>query len=296
MFEYLCISRANNTTKTGSPFCNLKLANNEEVINIAVWDVAPNVGPVPGDIVRFHTIQDRDGKKSASARDMVTGPKAVEGHPFYHLMPHPIKKEDWDASINKLISFCQNPKLTQVIMDFAQKLYEPYSKYPAATTMHHAFQGGLLNHTYQMLHMLEGLYPCLPYPIKVERCILAILFHDYGKLMEYNHEGEAQEDMFLLGHIYISAHTLQNTLESYLCEVPGDPKSVSAESREEIKRIIHCVLAHHGELEYGSPVLPCMQEAVIVNYLDNLSAKAENIKDSGNMEKSFCLGTHVVKD
>ena len=61
------------------------------------------------------------------------------------------------------------------------------------------------------------------------------------------------------------------------------------------KAIVHIVLAHHGELEYGSPVKPCSQEAVIVNMLDNLSAKTDVIEFTGNMESSFALGTHVVK-
>ncbi|MCR5362257.1 MAG: HD domain-containing protein [Bacteroidales bacterium] len=295
MLEYLCTSRANGVTKNGSPYCNLKCANLDEVVNVAVWDCAPDAGPVPGQVVRFHTIQDRDGKKSANVRDMTTGPEVTEGHPYYRLMPHPIKREDWNASIRQLITFCTNPRLIKIIEEFGSKLYDPYSKYPAASGMHHAFQGGLLNHTYQMLHMLEGLIPVLPYPIKAERCVLAIMFHDYGKLKEYNRDGSTQEDMYLLGHIYISAHTLQNVLEKEFEEVPGDAKSIKPENAEEIKRIIHCVLAHHGEREFGSPVVPCMQEAVIVTYLDNLSAKAENINETGNMEQSYCLGTHIVK-
>ena len=291
MLEYLCTSRSNGVTRTGSPYCTMKCANLDEVINIAVWDCAPEAGPTPGQVVRFHSIQDRDGKKSCNARDMETGPVADETHPLYTLMPHPISRRVWDATIQQLTGYCTDMQLAAIINDFGQKLYDPYSKHPAATGMHHAFQGGLLNHTHQMLQMLAGLYPALPYPIKVERCILAIMFHDYGKLMEYNREGETQEDMYLLGHIYISAHKLQNILEQSLCQSPEGKQQYE----EEIKRIVHCVLAHHGEKEYGSPVVPCMQEAVIVNYLENLSAKAENIKDTGNMEQSFCLGTHVIK-
>ena len=64
---------------------------------------------------------------------------------------------------------------------------------------------------------------------------------------------------------------------------------------EETKRIVHCVLAHHGTREFGSPVLPCTQEAAIVNYLDNISAKAEIMNGSGDMEANMALGTHVVK-
>ena len=149
--------------------------------------------------------------------------------------------------------------------------------------MHHTFVGGLLNHTYQMLHMLEGLYPCLPYKIKIERCIIAIIFHDYGKVYEYMADGETRDYKYLLGHIFISANRLYTDLTKQ-----GVPE-------EEVNHIVHIVLAHHGELEYGSPVKPCSQEAVIVNMLDNLAAKLDVVENTGNMEKSFALGTTVVK-
>jgi 3'-5' exoribonuclease len=214
---------------------------------------------------------------------MKPGQMPLMDHPLYNLLPRPIRRDVWDNTINKLISFCSDQSLIPIIRDFADKLYAPYCKYPAATSVHHAFPGGLTNHTYQMLHMLEGLYPCLPYEIKVERCILAILFHDYGKVYEYNTEGETQTDMYLLGHIFIGAHKLQNVLEQQ--GIDG----------EEIKRIIHVILAHHGTREFGSPVLPCTQEAIIVNLLDNLSAKTDAVEGTGNMEVCSPLGTRVIK-
>ena len=131
--------------------------------------------------------------------------------------------------------------------------------------------------------MLAGIYPMLPYPVKLERCVLAILFHDYGKVYEYNRAGEGQEDMYLLGHIYISAHKLHTELER---------RGIDA---EETKRIVHCVLSHHGRLEYGSPVVPCTPEAELINHLDDISAKTDNMEGTGNLEKSFALGTCVVK-
>lgn len=283
MKEYLVIGRNNGTTKNGSPYIALKIASLEETINLSVWDVPPTQGPFIGQTVSFYNIQDRMGKKSASSIDMIPGDYPQEDHPLYNLMPRPIKRELWDDCIQKLLSFCTDARLKTIIEDFGRKLFDPYSKYPAATTVHHAYPGGLLNHTYQMLQMLSGLYPTLPYPIKVERCILAILFHDYGKVYEYSKEGETQEVMYLLGHIYISAHKLHTELEKNGIE------------KEETNRIIHCVLAHHGQLEYGSPVMPCTQEATIVTYLDNLSAKTDTMENSGNMEYIHALSTHVVK-
>ena len=281
--EFLVIGRANATTRQGSPYALLKVADAEQSFSVSVWDVAPDMAPFPGQLVQFVQVKDFGGKKSCSVADMIIGLMADEKHPLYGLIPRPINRKVWDGTIDNLLSFCTDATLVPIIQDFAGKLYKPYSEYPAATTVHHAYQGGLLNNTHQMLHMLEGLYPCLPYQIKVERCILAILFHDYGKVYEYNRQGDTQSDMYLLGHIYIGAHKLQNVLEQHGVEP------------DEVKRIIHCVLAHHGQREYGSPVLPCIQEAAIVTYLDNISAKVDTMEATPEGEYVPSLGTHVQK-
>lgn len=283
--EFIVISRQDATARTGSPYINLKCANLQEVDNICVWNTTKTQGPKVGQLVTFINIKENQGKKSAEQFDMIVGKFPTEEHPLYKLIPRPIKRKLWDDTMEKLLSFCIDEKLKGIISKYAASLFDPYSKYPAATNVHHAFPGGLLNHTWQMLHMLEGIFPCYPYPdeIKVERVILAILFHDWGKLCEYNVEGENQENRFLLGHIYMSANYLNGILREEGVE------------KREINLIIHCVLAHHGEMEFGSPVLPCIPEASLVNYLDNISAKADVYHTTGNMEKSFALGTNVIK-
>ena len=281
--EFMVIGRANATTRQGSPYALLKVTDAEQSFSVSVWDVAPDMAPFPGQLVQFVQVKDFGGKKSCSLTDMVLGLMADENHPLYGLIPRPINRKVWDDTIANLLTFCTDSTLVPIIQSFAEKLYKPYSEYPAATTVHHAYQGGLLNHTHQMLHMLEGLYPCLPYQIKVERCILAILFHDYGKVYEYNRQGDTQPDMYLLGHIYIGAHKLQNVLEQHGVEA------------EEVKRIVQCILAHHGQREYGSTVLPCIQEAAIVTYLDNISAKVDAMEATPEGEYVPALGTHVQK-
>lgn len=284
--EYICLSRQDSVARNGSPFVNLKVANLEGNENICVFDVQKTGGPAVGQLVTFMNIRDYQGKKSANNLDMVVGAMPTESHPLYKLIPRPIKKEAWDACFETLLTFCTDEKLIPFIKKYAEELFKPYSMKPAATSVHHAFPGGLLNHTYQMLHMLEGIYPTMPYQddLKIERCIIGILFHDWGKLCEYSTDGEPLENMYLLGHIYMSANYLNNLLR----EVEGLDK-------REINFIVHCVLSHHGELEYGSPVMPCIPEAQLINYLDNISAKADVFNTTGNMEKAFALGTHVVK-
>lgn len=283
--EYIVLSRQDSVARNGSPFVNLKLASEDGNENICVFDVQKTGGPKVGQIVTFMNIRENQGKKSANTLDMVVGAFPQENHPLYHFIPRPIKREEWDSCFEKLISYCSDKVLIEFIKKYANELFPKYSKYPAATSVHHAFPGGLLNHTYQMLHLLEGLYPVYPYPddIKIERIVIGVLFHDWGKLAEYSTDGECQEQMYLLGHIYMSANYLNNLL-----------REIGIDKRE-INFIVHCVLAHHGEMEYGSPVVPCIPEAQVINYLDNISAKADVFNTTGNMEKAFALGTTVVK-
>lgn len=283
--EYIVLSRQDCIARTGAPYVNLKVANLQENIQLCVWDVAKTDAPAVGQLVNFMTIRDDQGKKSARKMDMVPGTIPTEAHPLYPLIPRPIRREVWDETFEHLLGYCTDEVLKDFIRKQADELFPKYSKYPAATNVHHAFQGGLLNHTHQMLRLLEGLFPCYPYPedIKVERIIIGILFHDWGKLCEYKENGEPTENKFLLGHIYMSANYLNGLL-----------RDLGIDKRE-INLIIHCVLAHHGEMEYGSPVVPCTPEAQMINYLDNISAKADVFNTTGNMEKAFPLGTSVVK-
>ncbi len=292
--EFIVLSRQDAVARNNSPYVNLKVANESEVENICVFDVAKLSGPKVGQLVRFLNIRDNQGKKSATNMDMIVGSFPTENHPLYHMVPRPVKREAWDETVERLIGFCKDERLIGFIREQAAALFQPYSKYPAATSVHHAFPGGLLNHTWQMLHLLEGIFPVYPYPedIKVERIIISILFHDWGKICEYNIEGEKMENGFLLGHIYMSANYLNNLLRDLYT---SDDDKISEADKREINLIVHCVLAHHGQLEYGSPVLPCIPEAQLVNYIDNISAKADIFTSTGHMEKAFALGTSVVK-
>ncbi len=293
--EYIVLSRQDSVARNNSPFVMLKIANEEGNLSVSVFDVPKTGGPKVGQLVTFISMRDYQGKKSASNMDMVVGKFPSEDHPLYHLVPRPVKREVWDATMRQLLSFCQSEDLANFIEQQAATLYPLYSRYPAATSVHHAFPGGLLNHTWQMLHLLEGVYPVYPYPddIKVERIILSILFHDWGKVCEYNVEGERTENGYLLGHIYMSANYLNNLLRDFFTEVDGG--RLSEGSKREINFIVHCILAHHGTLEFGSPVLPCIPEAQLLNYLDNISAKSDIFNTTGNMEKAFALNTTVVK-
>ena len=286
MKDYIILSRSNQRAKNGSSYAIFKVtAQKGEAHTFNVWDLDETAGPAIGDIVSLD-IEMLKGIKFPKMSDVGFFRSARQATPadaLYALIPRPVDKAMWDACVDGLLAHCTDPGLIAFIGSERDELYANYSTHPAATSVHHAFQGGLLNHTYELLNMLLSLYPTLP-PMKIERCIIAIMFHDYGKLKEYDAQTfEPTEYMYLMGHIYISAHVLHNKLNK------------AGISNQETIRIIHCVLAHHGEKEYGSPVVPCTAEAIVVNHLDNLSAKTFIVDEAANMEKVFALGTTVVK-
>ena len=304
--RFIVLSRTNNTTRNGSTFCTLKVANREENFDLKVWDIKPEEGPKKAFIIEPANIREDNYGKSCTLADLTIVGLAKENDPLYTLLPHPTKKKDWDSCIERLLAYCKDEKYTDFIKQLSKECYEKYLKASAAQSVHHAYEGGLVTHTYEMLHLFEGLYPCLPYPasVKPEYCIIALLMHDYGKTMEYRIKDDGSidntEHMYLMGHIFISTQVLNDRLNSLIEELTKDlseeeKKKQRAILSKEKELLLRCVLAHHGQLDYGSPVMPATQEAIIVNIVDNLSAKLSAAENNGHMEYVKALGTHVVK-
>jgi 3'-5' exoribonuclease len=111
--------------------------------------------------------------------------------------------------------------------------------------------------------------------------LCAAMFHDIGKLSELSRfpANDYTDDGQLLGHIMIGAMEVQKHID----QIPDFPKKMASE-------LVHCILAHHGELEYGSPKKPALAEAVALSFADNSDAKLETMKEAlsnvpeGNLE------------
>ena len=131
--------------------------------------------------------------------------------------------------------------------------------------MHHGFVGGLLEHTLSVTELCD--FYCSHYPIlKRDLLIAAALFHDIGKTRELSEfpENDYTDDGQLLGHIMIGVERIGERIR----EIPGFPAKLASELK-------HCILAHHGEYEYGSPKKPAIIEALALNFADNTDAKLE---------------------
>ena len=135
--------------------------------------------------------------------------------------------------------------------------------------MHHGFVGGLLEHTLGVTKNCD--YFAKMYPVLNRDLLLtAAIFHDIGKLKELStfpendYTGAGQ----LLGHIMIGAEWVGDAIKS----IDGFPVVLANELK-------HCILAHHGELEFGSPKKPALVEALALSFADNIDAKMETFRE-----------------
>lgn len=144
-----------------------------------------------------------------------------------------------------------------------------FCSHSAAKSVHHGFVGGLLEHTLSVVKMCD--YFSRQYPaLNRDLLLTAAMFHDIGKTKELSSfpENDYTDEGQLIGHIIIGAQMV----EAKIASVPGFPKKLENE-------LIHCILAHHGELEYGSPKKPALIEALALNLADNADAKLETMTE-----------------
>jgi 3'-5' exoribonuclease len=155
----------------------------------------------------------------------------------------------------------QPPELAETVRRVWEELGEAFRASPAAISMHHAYRGGLLEHTVHMARAAQALLPLYP-EIPRHLALAGVLVHDIGKVAEYAANGGRKTRTGLLnGHVVLGyrivrKHALQARLDPDLLE-----------------RLEHIVLSHQGELEWGAAVLASTPEAVFVSMVDNLDAK-----------------------
>lgn len=151
-----------------------------------------------------------------------------------------------------------------------------YKLAPAATSLHHAFLGGLLEHVSSLWQLGDRL--CDQYPWLDRSLILAgVVLHDIGKTEELNfhHAFRYSTRGQLLGHITIALELIQEKIRG----IPDFPQSLK-------DKLEHIILAHHGKLEFGSPKEPMFPEALAVNLLDEMDSKLESMKSQYETEKN----------
>lgn len=271
---YLCKYKQIAVTKNGKSYENVVLQDKTGTIDAKIWDPgsqgiddfdALDYVDIVGDVTSFQGSLQLNIKR---ARRVQEG----EYDPQDYL---PVSERDVDEMYNELLGFAkgiQNPYLKQLVemyfvnnADFAKA----FKFHSAAKSVHHGFVGGLLEHTLNVSKLCE--FYAQQYPLlNKDLLITAALFHDVGKMKEISTfpENDYTDDGQLLGHIYMGTELVSASIR----RIQGFPKKLASELK-------HCILAHHGELEYGSPKKPALAEALALNFADNTDAKMQTMKE-----------------
>lgn len=281
---YLCKYKASAVTKNGKPYENVILQDKTGTLDAKIWE--PNnagIGEfdildyieVYGDVTNFQGTLQVNVKRVRLCRE-------GEYDPAEYLPVSPYNIEDMYEELTGYIGRLDNRYLKELLTGmFLQDegLGAAFKKSSAAKSIHHGFVGGLLQHTLSVTKLCD--YYCSVYPrLKKDLLISAAICHDIGKIRELSlfPLNDYTDDGQLLGHIVIGYEMLSERIRT----IAGFPPVLAAELK-------HCILAHHGEFEYGSPKKPAIMEAVALNFADNTDAKLETFTEllTGNEETGW---------
>ncbi|MCI8576388.1 MAG: HD domain-containing protein [Lachnospiraceae bacterium] len=274
---YLCKSKQISLTKAGKEYGNLVLQDKTGTIDGKIWDLSsPGVGDfeamdyicVDGDVTVFNGSNQLNVRRvrKADMREYV---------PEDYL---PVSSKDIGQmyqELLKMIASLRNPWLKKLLESYFVEdpvFAKAFQFHSAAKSVHHGFVGGLLEHTLSVAKMCD--YFARAYPMLNRDLLLtAAVFHDIGKTKELSTfpENDYTDDGQLLGHIIIGTEMVGERIRA----IDGFPDRLAAELK-------HCILAHHGELEYGSPKKPAILEAMALNFADNADAKLETMIEALN--------------
>lgn len=166
--------------------------------------------------------------------------------------------EELASMINDYYKKINNDVLKEIVKTILKKNYKDFFEFPAAVTMHHNYYYGLAYHTYSMLKLSDGYLELYPF-LNKSLVYAGIILHDIGKLVELSGPKgtEYTKAGKLLGHISLGAN-----------EIYATARDLGVEKSEEVLNLLHIILSHHGQLEYGSPKEPLTAEAELIHLLD----------------------------
>ncbi len=183
----------------------------------------------------------------------------------------PVKKEAMEEEINQVLFEITNPHWNRIVRFLLNKYKKEFFEYPAAKKNHHAFVGGLAYHTTTMLHLGKSLVKEYP---QLDGALLfaGIILHDLGKVIELS--GAMSTEYTVVGNLVGHLVLVNEEITKACLALKID------ESAEDIVVLRHMVLAHHGQLDYGSPVRPRIMEAEILHQIDNIDASMQMLTNA----------------
>lgn len=193
--------------------------------------------------------------------------------------------------IKKIMTEIKNPFVKALVNEFFkdQPLMKKFCMAPAATQLHHSYIGGLLEHTHNMLNVAKAVMPFYP-QLQSDLVLAGIFLHDMGKTEELSYEmafGYTDSGQ-LLGHIVQTTFMVNE-------KVINLNNAGTKIDKQILDNIMHIIVSHHGQYEFGSPKLPMTAEAFLVSLLDNIDAKINQVTEKIENEPGEATWTSFIK-
>ena len=290
--QVLVVNSAKCVNNVGANYLNLELRDSTGTIGGKKWDVLAddenifqtgNVVFVEGEVLKY-----KENLQMKVLSGTLVPPEEIDVVKF--VKQPPVPKEELVKRFNKYVESIKNDDCRKILDYLIKRLSPNLFEYPAAVSVHHDYASGLLMHTVSMADI--GNYLADFYP-NIDRDILitGILLHDMGKTIEFEGPIVYKYSLTgkLLGHITIMVSEIRRAAEGLkiTSEVP--------------LLLEHMVLSHHGYADFGSPVLPMTQEALLLSLIDNLDSKMvivqkalENVEPGEFSQKVFPLDNRVI--
>lgn len=277
---YLCKGKRSAETRNGKPYDNLILQDKTGVLDGKIWD--PNSQgiadydekdfiEVVGDVITYNNNLQLNIKQLS---------KASEGEydPADYM---PTSEKSADGMYEELLGYIRgisNKYLRQAVEYYFVNdtdFIKTFKGHSAAKTVHHGFAGGLLEHTLSVIRLCEYFADAYEI-INKDLLIASAICHDIGKTRELSEfpDNDYTDEGQLIGHIVIGVEMIGEAIRT----IPDFPAVLANEWK-------HCIIAHHGELEFGSPKKPALAEAVALNLADHADAKMQTLKEIFNNKK-----------
>lgn len=271
---YLCKQKSSAVTKTGKEYENVVLQDKTGTLDCKIWDPGSSgihefdsmdYIEVTGRLTVFNGVLQLSIERARKCDEGEYDPKDYV----------PVSSRPVEEMYNQLMGYINgfnNPYIKKLAESFFvedEAFIKRFKVNSAAKSVHHGFMGGLLEHTVAVARICETMgtfYPAL----NKDMLVLCALLHDIGKTREISlfPENDYTDEGQLLGHIVIGVEMIDEKLR----QIPDFPAKLAAE-------IKHCIVAHHGEYEYGSPKKPALIEALVLSMADNMDAKIEQMTE-----------------
>ena len=273
-------------TRAGKPYLTMILGTSEGTWDGRVWDMEMNSLPglLEGDPVQVKGSAQLYQEKiqliveEISKVDQPVDPRSI--YPSTSASEKQLREE-----FNNFVEGIEEPALKTLMEAMLEDkaFSDAFFACPAAITMHHARIGGLAEHSLNVCRLAHASVAVAPW-LHRDLLTAGALLHDIGKVLEYEVAGDFRytlEGKFQ-GHI-VKGHSL---VEKWISRIPEFPERLSLD-------VLHILLSHHGQLEFGSPKAPVTAEALVVHFADDLDAKLDMVKSAGEepgTEEAFVRG------